>query len=92
MTTHGVWDSTGNRIVELLLVYPWKCLVHLSGDKLGLGLGVCTLGLSLEAVEAALCFAQCPELDTECLRGSGCSGHAHCRSVAEVQALSVGQS
>eukprot|EP00198_Chlamydomonas_reinhardtii_P006139 XP_001695475.1 predicted protein [Chlamydomonas reinhardtii] len=71
--------SQALKIIELLLVYPWKCLVHLREDELGLGLGVCTLGLSAEAVEAALRFARCKELDVECIRGSGCDGHAHCR-------------
>ncbi len=67
------------KFIERLLVYPWKCLVHLHGTELGLGLGVCTLGLSPAAVEAALRFARCPEIDLECIRGSGCKGHEHCR-------------
>ncbi len=44
------------KAVELLPVYPWKCLVHLHETELGLGLGlgVCTLSWSPLAVEAAL--------------------------------------
>lgn len=42
-------------------------------------MGICTLGLSEAAVEAALRFARCEELDRACIRGSGCAGHEHCR-------------
>ncbi len=49
------------KAVELLPVYPWKCLVHLHETELGLGLGlgVCTLSWSPLAVEAAL---RCKEI------------------------------
>ncbi len=67
------------QLIELLLVYPWKCIVHLHVGELGLGLGVCTLGMSDAAVAAALAFARCPELEVACLLGSGCKGHDHCR-------------
>ncbi len=65
--------------LELLLVYPWKCLVHLHGTEVGLGLGVCTLALTSAAVGAALGFARSSELADKCLQGSGCEGHDHCR-------------
>ncbi len=35
--------------IELLLVYPWKFLVHLHGTERGLGLGVCTLHADAQA-------------------------------------------
>ncbi|KAG2451817.1 hypothetical protein HYH02_003593 [Chlamydomonas schloesseri] len=71
--------SKALKIIELLLVYPWKCLVHLRVYELGLGLAAWTLGLSTAAVEEALRFAWCKELHLDCIRGSGCDGHAHWR-------------
>lgn len=67
------------KLVELLFIYPFKCLVHLHESELRLGLGACTLGWSPGVGGGVLRLVRCKEVDAGCILGSTCKGHGHCR-------------